>query len=378
MRIVHLTASTFFGGPERQMLGLAHALPADCQTTFLSFAEGGRCHEFIKHIRWNGFLGEALTRDTPNLPAAAWELAARLRGTRADVVLCHGYKANLLGRLAAHTLGIPAVAIARGWTGESRKVQVYETADRLHLRYMDRVVCVSAGQARKVRRAGVPPGRTTVIRNAARLPETLEPAAEYRDQLQKLFFKPGERIVLGAGRLSPEKGVSVLIAAAQRVIAADPGARFAVFGEGTMRPTLQRQIDEADLNGLFVLPGFRGDLDRLMPSADLFVLPSFTEGLPNVVLEASAAGVPVVATAVGGTPEVVADGITGFLVPANDPVRLADGITHLLDDPEKRRRMGEAGRAHVRAWFTFEAQAESYLRLFEKLGLRRERAMVAA
>jgi len=101
-----------------------------------------------------------------------------------------------------------------------------------------------------------------------------------------------------------------------------------------MRPALQRQIDEADLNGLFILPGFRGDLDQLMPSADVFVLPSFTEGLPNVVLEASAAGVPVVATAVGGTPEVVADGSTGFLVPPNDPVRLAERIGQLLADPK--------------------------------------------
>jgi len=149
MHIVHLTASTFFGGPERQMLGLARALPSDCQTAFLSFAEGGRSQEFIKHVRWNGFDGAALKRDTPNLPAATWELASRLHNARADVVLCHGYKANLIGRIAAHALDIPAIAVSRGWTGENRKVLLYETADRLHLRYMDRVVCVSAGQARK-------------------------------------------------------------------------------------------------------------------------------------------------------------------------------------------------------------------------------------
>src|SRR5437660_457280 len=78
MRIVHLTASTFFGGPERQMLGLARHLPADCQTHFLSFSEGDRCREFLKHVRWNGFASDALTHDTPNLPAAALELTRRL------------------------------------------------------------------------------------------------------------------------------------------------------------------------------------------------------------------------------------------------------------------------------------------------------------
>jgi len=229
-----------------------------------------------------------------------------------------------------------------------------------------------------VRIAGVPPARTVVIRNAARIGESQRASAERRQQLHDLFGDPGERIVLGAGRLSPEKGVQVLIAAAKHVIEADPDARFAVFGEGTMRPALQRQIDEADLNGLFVLPGFRGDLDQLMPCADLFVLPSFTEGLPNVVLEAGAAGVPVVATAVGGTPEVVDDGITGYLVPPGDPPSLAERIAQLLADPDRRREMGEAGRDHVQRHFTFEAQAAAYLNLFAEMGIRRVPAMVAA
>src|SRR5262249_18042106 len=140
MRIVHLTASTFFGGPERQMLGLARALPEQWQTSFLSFSEGGRCVDFLRHIRWNGFEGEVLTYDTPNLPGAAWELTTRL--SNADVLLCHGYKSNLIGRLAARALGIAAVAVCRGWTRENLKVHTYELLDRLNLRYMDRVVCV--------------------------------------------------------------------------------------------------------------------------------------------------------------------------------------------------------------------------------------------
>src|SRR5262245_35693621 len=108
MRIVHLTASTFFGGPERQMIGLARHLPPNHHTSFLSFAEGGHCQEFLKHVRWNGFEGEALRRDTPNLPAATLELTNRLRRLRTDVLLCHGYKANVIGRLAARQAGVKA------------------------------------------------------------------------------------------------------------------------------------------------------------------------------------------------------------------------------------------------------------------------------
>src|SRR5579871_918029 len=126
MRIVHLTASTFFGGPERQMIGLTRHLPPQCRTSFLLFSEGGRCQEFFKHLRWNGIDADVLRRDTPNLPAAAFELTRRLRQWRADVLLCHGYKSNVIGRLAARQTGVPIVAVSRGWTGESTKVRVYE------------------------------------------------------------------------------------------------------------------------------------------------------------------------------------------------------------------------------------------------------------
>ncbi len=128
-------------------------------------------------------------------------------------------------------------------------------------------------------------------------------------------------------------------------------------------------IADAKLIGRFALPGFRNDLDQMLPSADLFVSSSLTEGMPNVLLEAAAASLPVVATAVGGTPEVVVAGETGYLVPADDPAKLAERITQLLRDEELRHRMGRAGREHVRTNFTFEAQAQTYLRLFEEFGL---------
>src|SRR5260370_31395044 len=101
MHLVHLTASTFFGGPERQMLGLARHLPPDCETHFLSFSEGGRCREFLKHVRWNGLAGDELRFDTPNLPAPPPQLGPHLRELNAVLLLCHGYKAVPVGRLDA-------------------------------------------------------------------------------------------------------------------------------------------------------------------------------------------------------------------------------------------------------------------------------------
>jgi len=369
MTVVHLTASTFYGGPERQMLGLADTLPDSVRTAFVSFPEGGRCAAFLDVVRDRGYEAVALRADFPRLFRVTDELTATLRDLGCDVLLCHGYKANLLGRVAARRIGVPAVAVSRGWTWQDRRVRLYEWLDRRHLRLMDHVVAVSEGQAERVRNwCGVPAGRVRVIRNSARLGAfaDTDPA---RDRL--LGFFPSDsrvsRVVVAAGRLSPEKGFAVLIEAAASVLAADPGAGVVIFGEGVLREQLEQLVRARGLDGRVVLPGFRDDLDALLAAADVVTLPSFTEGLPNVALEASAAGVPVVATAVGGTPEVVADGETGYLVPPRRPDELATRLLHLLRNEGLRTALGNAGRARMQRLFTFDAQAAAYLDLFARL-----------
>jgi glycosyltransferase involved in cell wall biosynthesis len=366
MIVVHLTASTFYGGPERQMLGLARALPASVRSAFLSFAEGGRCRPFLAAARQQGCEAVALSNDTPRWRAAVAEVRGHLERLGADVLFCHGYKANVLGRLAARRR-VPAVAVSRGWTGECLKVRAYELLDRLHLRWMDRVVSVSEAQAAKVRRCRVRPGRLRVIHNAIDPERFVSPDPVYRAKLARYFRQPRSCVVGAAGRLSPEKGFEVLVAAAQRVLRRDPSVGFVLFGDGPCRERLVRQIKAAGLGGAFVLSGFRPDLDRFLPHLDLLVLPSYTEGLPNVVLEACAAAVPVVATAAGGTPEVIEDGLNGYLVPAGDGARLADRIDAVLTAEDRGRALGFEGRQRVLERFTFAAQARHYLALCAEL-----------
>jgi glycosyltransferase involved in cell wall biosynthesis len=367
MRLVHLTSSRFFGGPERQMLGLAKALPSDCETIFASFAEGGRCEAFLDVVRNAGFAARRLRADTPYLFAARKELARWIHDLGADVLLCHGYKANLVGRPAARLAGVPIVAVSRGWTGESFKVRWYDRIDRFFLHRVDVVVCVSEGQATKVRATGVETHRIRVIRNAARADAFRNPDLAIRRRLEALLPQPGGLIILAAGRLSPDKGFHILIDAVPTVLAQVPEARFLICGNGPQRAELERQVRAAGLAGVVIFAGFREDLDLWTPNADLFVLPSFNEGLPNVLLEAHASGVPVVATAVGGTPELVAPGETGRLVPPGDRAALAAGIVSMLADDEGRRQMGHAARIRVRDHFTFAVQAQAYLELFDDL-----------
>jgi glycosyltransferase involved in cell wall biosynthesis len=375
MIIVHLTSSTFFGGPERQMLGLAHRLVPAYRSVFLSFAEKGRCRDFISEVRRQGFDGWELSHDSPRFMAAIREIQGWLQETRAGALCCHGYKANLLGRKAAQRLNIPAIGVSRGWTGENLKVRFYEAVDRYFLRRMDRVVCVSASQAIKVRQAGVPAEKVTIIRNAIDAGRFARPDQAYRSKLEGFFTaRNGTRsapttIVGAAGRLSPEKGFSVLIEAAHLIVRSqnDGTVGFILFGDGPLRRDLRRQIDAAGLGESFVLPGFRDDLDGFLPFLDILVVPSFTEGLPNVILEALAAGVPVIGTAVGGTPELLENETNGLLVPPGDSRALARCLADLLSSTTRRLAMGEQGRQRVLRHFTFEAQASSYRRLFAEL-----------
>lgn len=369
MRLVHLTASTHFGGPERQMLGLAEHLPEEINSSFLSFAEGGRCTDFLQVARQRGFDALELRHDTPRLLACIEEITRTLQERSASLLFCHGYKSNLLGRIAARRAGIPAVAVSRGWTSADWKVRVYEMLDRFHLRFMDHVVCVSQGQARKVLKCGVPEARITVIRNSSRTADFARFDPEIRRELLAQFHgdEPVNQIVIAAGRLSPEKGFSVLIDAAATFINHYPQTGLLIYGDGPERELLQRRIQELNLQSRVLLPGFCHHLDRVLPAADLLVLPSFTEGLPNVVLEASAAGIPVVATAVGGTPEAVRDGETGYLVPAGHVAQLAQRIQDLLADSTLRQRIGQAGREFVLQEFSFQSQAAGYLELLENM-----------
>jgi glycosyltransferase involved in cell wall biosynthesis len=231
---------------------------------------------------------------------------------------------------------------------------------------MDRVVCVSHAQAARVLRAGVCPQRVRVIHNAVDPDRFSEADPEFREEMLARFKCVPTRLVGAAGRLSPEKGFEVFVEAASRVRRRHRDVGFLLFGDGPRRDPILHKVNAAGLSGCFALGGFRDDLDRYVPHFDLFVLPSFTEGLPNVVLEACAAGVPVVATAVGGTPEVLRNG-AGLLVAPGDPAALADAIDTALSAGDELRALGAAGQRRVCERFTFGAQARRYQELLYEL-----------
>ena len=246
------------------------------------------------------------------------------------------------------------VSISHGWTAAATwKVRCYETLDRFALRWMDAVVCVSSAQAEKVRRAKVAEAKIVVILNGIGADAFAEPNADGRTEMTGWFTQPPRWIVGSAGRLSPEKGFPIFIEAAALVVQQRPHAGFVLFGAGPVRTELEQRIAQRGLTGRFVLAGFRDNLNRYLPNLDLAVMSSYTEGLPVFLLEAGAAAVPAVATAVGGIPEVIVEGQTGHLVPPGDPRLLAERIVALLDNDPRWQAMGRAACSRVQEEFSF-------------------------
>jgi len=356
MPILHVRSTAFVGGPERQILGQARELPRlGFRPIVASFLQGEEGVQFLDAAAVGGIETHALPCRGPFDLSPARALAEEVARHGIAVICAHDPKASVLGYLAARRARVPFVAWVRGWTGETWRVRLYEAVHRMVLRRADLVVAVSQSLANRCERVGVKRERLRVIPNAVETDGlTGVPPVDLRAELG---VPPGCPLVLSVGRLSAEKGHRYLVEAAHLVTAERPDTHFVVLGDGRERTRLEGKARRLGLNGRFVFPGFRADARQLMTQADVLALPSLTEGLPNVVLEAFAVGVPVVATAVGGVPELVRDGENGWLVPRADAAGLASALAAALADPGERARRGAAGQALVAAHYTFAAQA---------------------
>jgi glycosyltransferase involved in cell wall biosynthesis len=367
MHVMHLRASNFVGGPERQIL--EHLRQSESDTMHFSlccFQENGCATELETMAGSYGLDCTCVTASKPFDLGTIRQLARIIRERKVDLLVTHGYKPNLLGRIASWIERIPTVAVSRGWTYESRRVRFYEFLDRIFLRLADAVVAVSEGQRQKILACGVKPDKVRVIHNAIDL--TTYPGPAEKSIRVELGIPKDAILVATAGRLSPEKNHRGLVEAARHVLAKKPDVYFVVFGEGFLRPELEKAVTEAGIGHRFLLPGFRSDVRSLLHEIDIFVLPSHTEGLPNVILEAFACRKPVVATRVGGTPEVVSDGVNGVLISRGDMEGLGEAVFNLAGDAELRKRMGMEGYLSVGDEFGFERQTDLYLNLYGNVG----------
>lgn len=295
-------------------------------------------------------------------------LKGTLREWKPDVVHTHSAKAGFLGRLAARACGVPRIihtphVFPFQWAS-GMKSRFYYILERFAAQRCNAIVCVGRQQYDlATKRSLTAVSKFHVIRNGVPIPESISP--EKRAQLRAQLNLDAKSIVIGMiARLAPQKGVGMFLDCAARVIKANPHAVFLLIGNGPEEEQTNDRVKALGLGDRLRLLGHRDDAEHLYGAFDVLTLSSLYEGLPYVLLEGMACGLPVVATDVLGTNELVEDGRSGRLVPPGDAEHMAQCLLELIASPETRERLGRAGRERVRSEFTLETFLSEHERLY--------------
>ena len=355
--IIHLIATNFYGGPEKQIIEHLSRLRNDFSGTLISFIDKGRPNESLQWAKRKGVKCFGIPMKGP-LDLKAWKMLLEfIRQGQFDLLCAHGYRSTVMGWLVGRRVKIPVLSFSRGYTTENIKVALYEWLERKVLGKVAGIIFVSQGQKRRLESYGVWNKHNWVVHNAV-LTEEIEEGprrSKLKDKICRDFEIPNKaNLVVSAGRLSPEKGHRFFIEAISKL--KSNNSYFLFCGEGPCRKDLEKMSYNYGIYDHCRFLGFMKQIQDIFQVMDLMVLPSLTEGLPNVVLEAFSLAKPVVATAVGGVPEVIDDGVNGVLVPPAQPTRLSMAIDKCLSDPDLRLKLGKAGYEKVKSQFTFESQ----------------------
>jgi glycosyltransferase involved in cell wall biosynthesis len=288
-----------------------------------------------------------------------------------DLLHPHGYKSDLYAYAAAWPNRVALLATSHNWPSKLLTMRAYAALDQLILRRFDKVIVVSPVVSDTLRRWGVRPDKISTIVNGV----DIERFRAARPTLRNEVAPEGHSLVGCVGRLVPDKGGEFLLAAAQHVLAVHPKTTFVFVGEGSSRKEWETRATQLGIGHHVVFAGARDDMPGVYASLDMVVLPSLIESMPMCLLEAMAAGKPVIATRVGAIPRLLVSERTGLLVDPADVNGLSAAISRLLADPELAGRLGESGRSHVSQQFSAQAMARSYLAQYEQVLARRRSGM---
>ena len=306
-------------------------------------------------------------------PVAVVRLAAALRKRRIDIVHTHSSKAGMIGRWAAWLAGVPCIVhTVHGWSFNDAQPaatrRLYSGLERLTARITDRLVVVSEADRRRGLELGI--GREDLyrlVRSGIDVREYRTPSQARERVREQLGFDAADVVVGTLACLKAQKAPLDFVEAARLARRSNPRLRFFIAGDGPLRGAVEERIASAGLSGDIKLLGWRRDAADLVHAMDLFLLTSRFEGLPRAVLQAMAAGVPVIATAVDGTPEVVIDRETGILVPPGRPEVAAEHLVSLSDDPAARARLAAAARSRLGTEFDIDNMVRELDRLYLEL-----------
>jgi glycosyltransferase involved in cell wall biosynthesis len=357
------------GGVDKTVLNsprFLRDLGYDCKCAFMRTPGDAGFQELVKRAElWQAPIIEIDDRGFWDWNVAR-DLLAACRANNVAIWHAHDYKSNLLGLWVRRHWPMKMVTTVHGWVSRSWKTPLYYGLERLSLRHYDQVICVSEDLREVCLGCGVDPGRLRVIDNAIDTEQfrRRQPVAEAKAR----WNIPPERVVIGAvGRLAPEKAFDVLIHAVDRLIARGLDVQLMIAGEGPLDGSLQSLIRELGREDRIQLVGFQADTVAFYHAIDIYALSSLREGLPNVILEAMALEVPVVASRIAGLPKIVAHGENGVLIDAASGPQLEGELERLTRDAAERNRLGLAGRRTIEERFSFSRRMQRITEVYREV-----------
>jgi glycosyltransferase involved in cell wall biosynthesis len=373
LRVAFVVASLDIGGSEHQMLRLAELLPRDRYVVdFILLSRRGaladraeRAGSKVHVIGWGG--GHSPIRSLPDF----WRLVRTLRRGRYDIVDAWLFHAYAILAVARPLCRVPILISGRRSLSEWKRGFgfVERVLDVVARRNVDMIVANSFAVRDDVAAfEHLDRNRIRVIHNGVDDRGSMDPAA--RSALRSSWgIGPNELLVGCVANYKTGKGQETLIRAFGQALPSHPELRLILVGEGPLRAILERLVRDLDLGAAVRLHGAVPEATDIIGAFDIAAQASWAEGLPNAVLEAAAAGLPIVATDAGGTAEILDGGRTGICVPIGDEAAIAEALGHLCDDPALRASLGEAARAHVRAVFSAERFVAEMAALYDELAL---------
>lgn len=359
VRVLAFVEASWVSGPAKNLIALAQRaarVQDSASNVNLAFATFQRDlsparNEFLLACRQAGVatyvIQERFAFDLKILAGVRDVIAAH----NPDILQTHSVKSHFLLKLTGMYRRYRWIAFHHGYTWVNLKVRLYNQLDRLSLRSASRVVTVCSAFRADLEKCGVAPDRIIIRHNSVKpfLPPVEDRVRELR---RSLGILPGTKVILSIGRLSREKGQSDLVKAFSFVYRNHSDAKLLLIlvGTGPEYQSLKNMAENLNLADSVLFPGHQADVSPFYTIADVVVLPSHTEGSPNVLLEAMAAGLPIVSTAVGGVPEIVTSEKEALLVEKNDPISLARAIERLVGDEALRKRISSAARTTVSAY----------------------------
>jgi len=370
MRVLHLLSSTGYHGAETMAAELVrHTAPFGVESHIGIFDNGGRGDRQILEATKDLARGVVIPCSGQYDGTAVRAIADYVAAQRIDVVHSHKYKTTFHALLARRKRPFPLLATYHNWLEDSFMLKVYAFIDKRLARFVDANVGVSTVVAAELARFA-PADKVHYIGNGIDTDRfTPGHSSTNNRAAARARIGLGDAPVVGfVGRLTPQKGVETLIAAFHALEV--PGAQLLIVGDGESRAALEAAAKAGRNAARITFLGSRKDTPELFRAMDVFVLPSYVEAFPMVLLEAMATGVPVIGTPVGDVPKIIEIGQTGHIMPTGDAQFLRSLLTTTLLDESERLRMGEAARANVVANHSAESFARNYVKLYEKISAR--------